>query len=406
MNGQRLIRTMLALTVVLGLGLPTPSRAATTFVVGSTGDERDAVTADGICLTAATTCTLRAAIEQANALAGADTIKFALAGGPPYSIQPATDLPVITTSLMIDGTSQSGYTGTPLIELSGSLSTGSHVGLWILGGTNLIRGMVLNSWSNCAILMDGGETTVESSYIGLNAAGTARAPNGFAGIRVRTPGSTIGGLTEASRNVISGNDGPGITIAPGPGGIPTTVTGNYIGINPAGDTAIPNLGAGVSLGGDNITIGGTVPGARNVISGNAGTGIGVWPGNNIVIQGNYVGLDATGAAEIGNDHMGVQLAGVGATLGGTSPEAGNVISANGSVGVYVNGSGNSIQNNLIGTDGAGAMAFGNTGAGVQITFGSDNTVGSDSPGAGNTIAHNGDGGVVIFLGLRGFLWVL
>ena len=49
---------------------------AATFTVTSTLDQTDAVPGDGVCATASSTCTLRAAIQEANILPGPDTIKL------------------------------------------------------------------------------------------------------------------------------------------------------------------------------------------------------------------------------------------------------------------------------------------------------------------------------------------
>ncbi|MDP8992965.1 MAG: hypothetical protein M3N31_07965, partial [Actinomycetota bacterium] len=49
--------------------------AALTFVVNSTGDQADAV-GNGVCATAAGTCTLRAALSEANRNPGHDTVAF------------------------------------------------------------------------------------------------------------------------------------------------------------------------------------------------------------------------------------------------------------------------------------------------------------------------------------------
>jgi CSLREA domain-containing protein len=74
----------------------TSTAGATTFVVNSTGDQPDDNTANNVCHTAVGTCTLRAAIQQANATAGTDIIQFAITGAGVHTIQPASSLPSIT----------------------------------------------------------------------------------------------------------------------------------------------------------------------------------------------------------------------------------------------------------------------------------------------------------------------
>ena len=82
--------------------------AATTFTVDSTGDSGGSNTADGACDDGLGNCTLRAAIEQANAVAGLDTIHFHIPGPGPHTIQPVTELPIITDPVLIDGYTQPG----------------------------------------------------------------------------------------------------------------------------------------------------------------------------------------------------------------------------------------------------------------------------------------------------------
>lgn len=70
-----LLLSMAALAAGLGLGIgPVLVAHAATFTVNSTADAVDAALGDGVCATAGGQCTLRAAIQEANALAGADTI--------------------------------------------------------------------------------------------------------------------------------------------------------------------------------------------------------------------------------------------------------------------------------------------------------------------------------------------
>lgn len=141
---------------VLALGLATliaahaPHAAADTFVVDSTADDSDATLADGLCLTASSECTLRAAIEQANALVGQDVVHFALSGPTDIRPNPAFGLPAITDALQIDGFSQPGsarntaQTGTDAqlaVELSGF---GIGVGLNVLAGPTSIRGLLVS----------------------------------------------------------------------------------------------------------------------------------------------------------------------------------------------------------------------------------------------------------------------
>src|SRR6185369_14880869 len=127
---------------------------------------------------------------------------------------------------------------------------------------------------------------IQGNIIGLNAAGTAAIPNGT-GVRIIDASNTlIGGTVPGARNIISGNFRAVTIDGVGTG---NTVQGNYIGTDITGTSALANSWDGIVIGGSNNTVGGTVAGARNLISGNA-NGIringAVATGN--LIQGNYI----------------------------------------------------------------------------------------------------------------------
>src|SRR5437867_2704086 len=69
-----MMRTIWRLPMVLLFVVAAPPVQAMTFMVDSTADAVDAAPGDGTCATAGSACTLRAAIQEANALAGNDTI--------------------------------------------------------------------------------------------------------------------------------------------------------------------------------------------------------------------------------------------------------------------------------------------------------------------------------------------
>ena len=73
---------------------------------------------------------LRQAIIDANTLNGADTIDFNVGGGGLQTISPLSALPDVTDTVTIDATTQPGYvSGTPLIQIDGSLAGGTAEGL-------------------------------------------------------------------------------------------------------------------------------------------------------------------------------------------------------------------------------------------------------------------------------------
>ncbi|MCA1685071.1 MAG: right-handed parallel beta-helix repeat-containing protein, partial [Planctomycetia bacterium] len=189
----------------------------------------------------------------------------------------------------------------------------------------------------------------------------------------------------------------------GPGATGNLIQNNYIGTDRSGTAALGG-GTGVNIyavGGN--TVGGLAAGDRNVISGGTLSGVVVQAGGSgNLIEGNFIGTDATGAAALGNAAQGVYLLDSPSnTVGGTSAAAGNVISGNLGNGVRVGGAaatGNLIEGNLIGTN-AGGAAIANALDGVLLQLGaSNNTVGGLAAGAGNTIANNTGVGVRVDAG--------
>ena len=89
------------------------------FVVNSTGAEGDSNPGDLICDDGSGNCTLRAALEEANAIAGKDSIAFNIEGEGPHTFQPATFYPGIVDPVIIDGTTEPDFAGAPVIELRG-----------------------------------------------------------------------------------------------------------------------------------------------------------------------------------------------------------------------------------------------------------------------------------------------
>lgn len=175
------------------------------------------------------------------------------------------------------------------------------------------------------------------------------------------------------------------------------IQGNYIGTDVTGSRALRNGGGvRVSAGSRDNTLGGTVPGAGNLISGN-GSGVNIVGGDN-VLQGNLIGTDASGTQALGND-MGVVLNGPNNTVGGTALGSGNLISGNDAEGISISGSNALVQGNRIGTDATGLGALGN-GVGVKI-FGNghNNLVGGTAARAGNVIAFNAGDGVQVDQGV-------
>jgi hypothetical protein len=180
------------------------------------------------------------------------------------------------------------------------------------------------------------------------------------------------------------------------------VTGNYFGTDVTGTKKIANQNGVHVNGGQYNTIGGLTAGARNVLSGNIHDGVlinsGNAKGNNI--QGNYMGTNAAGTGALGNGWYGVEISQPENIVGGTVAGARNVISANGYAGVVMyllTGVNNRVEGNYIGTDYTGTKDLGNVGAGVDLTNGAkNNVVGGTTIAARNVIAGNDRIGVGIY----------
>src|SRR5713226_3900676 len=185
-----------------------PQARAATLTVNSTDDTPDAHPGDGVCATAQGACTLRSAIQEANALLGPDTINFMIGGGP-QTITLSSALPTITDPLIIDGTTQPGYTGAPIIELNGSATNGQSNGLNITAGSCTVQGLVINRFPANGILLNSSGNVIAGNYIGTDITGTIAMANAKDGIEIDGPNNIIGGTTAAARNVISGNLGTG-----------------------------------------------------------------------------------------------------------------------------------------------------------------------------------------------------
>ena len=338
---------------------------------------------------------LREAILATNntLLPGADLISFDIFGAWPHTIVLAGALPTITDDVIIDGTTEPDFASAPMIEIYGSLTTGvDGLVLGVGSDSSTIRGLVINSFDGDNIRVASSGNTIAGNWIGLDVDGDTVMANGAHGIRLLAGASlnTIGGVGFGDRNVISGNlDGIHID------GNDNRVVGNYIGTDATGMLDRGNADDGVAVhdASSNI-IGGTTLAERNIISGNDSDGVSITGvSSDNLVQGNFIGLDATGLGKIANADDGVDITnGSGNLVGGSTPGAGNVISGNDSDGVKIEGAlatGNQILGNLIGTDATGLVGLGNLGDGVKIELGaSGNFVGGPGINERNVISGN------------------
>lgn len=309
--------------------------------------------------------------------------------------------PLVANGMEIDGSTQPGFAGKPLIILDGSQilpeTYTSDTGLLVYSSSNQVKDISFSGfvWNGLTFTYaDASNNVVSGCWIGVDSTGTNAAPNAYQGILVSSGSghNTFGGTTASSRNVISGNSQYGIYI----GGTNTggnIIEGNYIGTDPGGSVAVPNGLSGVFIGGATTgnNIGeAAVAGARNVISGNSQYGVWVSDTNttgNVVVF-NYIGTDATGSNAIPNQSSGIFLG------GGSSNNLvfKNVLSGNDGYGVFMtNTMGNIIWGNYIGLNAGGEIALGNPMSGIGIFSGARGNV----IGPSNAISGNAQYGIEV-----------
>jgi parallel beta-helix repeat protein len=326
------------------------------------------------------------AILDANARTGQDTIAFNIPGSGVHLIDLSkTALPAVSDPVVIDGYTQPGASPNSLsvgddavilIQLDGGLVGNGNNGITITGSNCVVRGLSITGFmpgpgdgfnispggSGIELKPSGTGNSVEGNFIGITPDGqTARANS--RGVRLGVAPQTVGGMTPASRNVISGNSF-GIFITGSAGG--TLIEGNYIGTDVTGTRKVGNID-GIEVAAKDLTIGGTSIGAGNLISGNqsAGVQIGSEIGNHVIahadrttVVGNLIGTQADGASPLGNGAGISFLISSNCTIGGENAGAGNVIAFN-AWGVLVSGAANRILSNSIYSDNGPAIIFTN-----------------------------------------------
>lgn len=358
---------------------------------------------------------LRRALENANALPGRDSITFAIPGTGPHTISLQSPLPGITEEVVVDGATQAGFDGLPVVEVDGTGVTGT--GFEIHAGNVTLRGLSVTNFPNDGVVILPGAmgTTIETSAIGTDRVGTPGKGNQQAGIRQQGSGGTL------LNNLISGNGQSGVVLD-GSAATGNLVQGNVIGLDPSGAGPLANGWNGVTLsdGASNNIFQG------NTISGNTLYGIDIQHSGTLLpvtgtqILGNSVGLTLAGevvrhsgtdfidgssvnwgAFDRGNQEGGIRLQSATGTVIGT-PGQGNTISGNRGDGVRVEGdaTGVTLRANRIGTNPQGDAQRGNGTDGrdgIVVTGGgaSNLTIGGTGAGEGNVISGNFSDGVRI-----------
>ena len=364
--------------------------------------------------------TLRWAILQANASAGTDIITFDIPGEGPHVLTPASPLPALTDAagVIIDGLSQkgSGIGNNPpatlalRIVLSGAMA-GDAPGLWILSPNNQVTGLVIHSFAEDGIRIQGikqgtSRNTVRHNIIGLDADGITPRPNGTGTRTAQTSGIThwagvslislqhAPGLVNDNLvfgNVISGNHGDGVLLADCMGGrvFANTIGSNHIGATASGEAVAGNLRDGVLVYGGSY--GNTISG--NLVAGNGSDGLHLVgdqsrnaQAHHNTIRHNVIGISLTNKP-LGNTLDGINIGGAEYEYAGgfasNNTITANTIATNGRNGIGVsehpgtvpNADGNRITQNAI---------FANAGIGIDLR---------DIPPTGNGLSTTPNDGI-------------
>ncbi|MEJ5277158.1 MAG: right-handed parallel beta-helix repeat-containing protein [Thermogemmata sp.] len=386
------------LTAALLVCTATAAVSAATFTVTTTADNGPG--------------TLRWAIEQANATPGFDTIAFNIPVAP-YTLQPLTPLPPITDPVAIDGTTQPGFLGTPIVHLDGALAGPGANGLLIVSGSSLVRGLVITRFHLSGIRLEGtwaspnGTNRILGNYIGLMPDGLTPAGNGIetspeypahAGILAfHSDGNVIGSPEPGQANVISGNKW-NINLE---WSARTTVQYNKIGTDATGTRALSNPTGIIPpeglvgyhyAGGIKAEYAPDTVIRNNLISGNTTEPLGFWQQacgifcswecHRTRVESNFIGTDLSGRMPLPNQ-WGAWVVGDDCVI------AHNLISGNVLIGLFATGLRHRIENNLIGTDITGQTALGNGLVGLQLYFGHQALV------RRNVISANGYRGISV-----------
>ena len=340
---------VIKLSCLLVLGCFGLAQAAnfTVDIAADDADAHDSNPGDGICSDAFATCTLRAAIEEANALAGSDVILFADGLSEQTLVVAASEgpLPVITTQIFILGYSIDAYNSAatllrdapPQFTVDGSqLSSGNgflYSGTGASGSVLSALGIVNFPSDGVVMALGADNISINRSYIGIH-------PNG----------------------TVAGNGGHGIN---------AVITDDH----KIGKTRHSNGTQFVSLG--------------NVISANGAAGIRLFDSNDNVINGNLIGLAPSGTSDRGNGQYGIDMSGNNNQVGDfiNSLLAGNFLAANDSGGLLIDGDNNRVYTNQLGKGETGSF-INSEGHGITV-LGNLNFIGNNDNAKNKIYEHQG-----------------
>ena len=424
---------------VFGTGA-TANSFTSNYIGLSYGGTRIANGADGVLLNDAGPSNVVGGLGQGNFISGNNQAGVEITGSPDTT----TGTEVVGNLI---GTNPAGTTAVGngsygvLVYGSSANTIGGATGSPGTGPGNVISG---NSQAGIQIFNPGGTQAINNvvlgNLVGTDAKGKAGLGNGSDGIEIENASdNTIGGVSTADCNMISGNAGNGVLIVqfPNLSASNNHILGNVIGANAADTTGLRNLGSGVELiDGSANFVGGASEGATlldtevpsgggqggqpgNLISGNGQWGVMIQlTGASVgqaqsVIQGNVIGLDASHTGAVGNGQGGVFVDNVtsqplGQTIGGSVAGAGNLITGNANVGIQLvgeqaggSGANDVVQGNLIGLNAAGNVVnlgggVSGNGTGILVSNSPNDLIGGTSPADRNVISGNSQSGIQLF----------
>jgi CheY-like chemotaxis protein len=298
-----------------------------TFTVDSSNDDGDDVL-DGLCATAAGECSLRAAIEEANNVSGADNIEFGIAVTDPgyrdydlantagsgdsfddddyWQISLASDLPAITSEVLIVGSSQrtnqfDSNTNGP--EIVVNAASGSNGFSFDSADGSRIDEIIVNGGaasSNLILIENSNDVVLTNSYVGTDAIAMAKVPASGAnsGVIISDATNVYIGQDSDDGNIITADES-GVYIN---GNSQAYVRGNIIGFNrTVTDTLRGDFGVRTDVTGTlNTVIGGNSSAHRNYIDPGVRAGVfinsgdGVSTANTVFVQNNFFATDTSG----------------------------------------------------------------------------------------------------------------
>lgn len=386
---SRALKTSLATIVALSVCLALPALAAAAgFEVDSNGDQPDASPGSGGCATAVATCTLRAAIEEANDGASADEITFApsFGGAAGATITPATALPKVTQPLTIEGGRCTGVTGFagPCVGL---VAPSGQPGLVLAAPLVTVRGLAVTAATTAIELESTAvRAKIAGNWIGLTLAGTAAANQ--TGVTVGAAAeAVVGGAAATDANRFSGG---AIAISVGPGSKRAAVEGNLIGLNLAASAALASpseAGIDVDASGESSTAE-MARIAANRIAMLRGDAI-RQRGGGAQIVANLIGQSAGGAPLAAGD-VGVHLEN---SQSVASVVEGNTIVSAGRYGLLIENANNRVLGNTILNAAVNGIRIVSSPSVVQRATG--NLIGEDAASTENTVSGSGGAAIAI-----------